>query len=330
MTFYKGKKVLVTGGTGMIGVQLVKKLVEKGADVSVVSLDSEERAKFVLPPEASFSRCNLTIKTHCDEATRQKDFVFHVAGIKGSVSLGRSKAATWFTPLLQFNTNMQEAAFKNGVERYLYTSSIGVYPEDTLFKEDNAWNGPPFSVDVYPGWAKRIGELHACAYKEEHGWDKIAIVRPANVYGPYDNFDPKTAMVVGALVYKFANCNGEKVSVWGDGTAIRDFIFSEDVADGMMLALQNGANCIPLNIASGLRTSIRELAETLAEKFGYSKDILEFDTSQPTGESIRLMDVSRAKETIGFTASTSIKDGISKTVDWYMNNQEINGRHSEL
>lgn len=328
--FYRGKRVLVTGGTGLIGVPLVKKLIELGAEVNVVSMDNKERAQQVLPVGAKFYQLDLTDYCWCSFACRlfpgdsPADMVFHLAGVKGSVSLGRSKPASFFTSMLQFNTNMMEAAYKSGVERYLYTSSVGVYPEASIFREDEAWNGPPFSVDQFPGWAKRMGELQAEAYKIEYGWDKIAIVRPCNVFGPYDRFDEETSMVVSALITRVNNTKmGDKVKVWGDGSAIRDFIFSEDVADGMLLAMEKGANCTPINLGSGRGYSIRELVEAVAEAYDIPMSTFEFDTSKPSGESIRLMDVQRAKDMIGFEAKTSLKEGVKKTVDWYLNNMTI-------
>lgn len=304
----------------MIGIPLVKKLIDLGSNVRVVSMDTEERAKQVLPEGIEFRRLDLTEKNNCLEAVKDQQYVFHLAGIKGSVALGRSKAATWFTPLILFNTNMMDAAFKSGVERYLYTSSIGVYPEANIFYEDDAWNGQPFSADVFPGWAKRIGELQAEAYKLEHGWDNIAIVRPANVYGKYDNFNPETAMVIGSLIGKFAKCKGNPVEVWGDGSPKRDFIYSEDVADGMLKALEYGANCIPINLGSGNAISIKELAVVIAEIFGYDENIIKFNIDKPSGESIRLMSVERAEKMIGFKSKTDIRQGIKETIDWYLNN----------
>lgn len=315
------KKILVTGGTGLIGVPLVNKLIALGATVTVASLDSAERAEAVLPDGVEFIRADLTDMSVCNTVVTHKDYVFHLAGIKGSVNLGRSRAASFFVPHLLFNTNMMEAAYKAGVEKYLYTSSIGVYPEANIFKEDDAWSGPPFSVDVFPGWAKRIGELQAEAYYLEYGWDKISIVRPANVYGPYDNFDPDTAMVIGALVHKFANHKEGKINIWGDGTQIRDFIYSEDVADGMITMVENNVS-VPVNLGSGQKTTIREIALILTEIFNYDPNILTFDTSKPSGESIRLMDTTRAEQN-GFKAKTNLKRGLLNTVNWYMKNKDL-------
>ena len=162
------------------------------------------------------------------------DIVFNLAGVKGSPAMANERPASFLVPTITFSYNMMEAARREGVERYLYTSSIGVYAPAEYFREDDVWKTFPSPHDRFAGWAKRMGELQAEAYKIEYGWDKISIVRPANVYGPYDNFDPANAMVIPSLIYRALD--GEApLTVWGDGTPIRDFIHARDVARGMML-----------------------------------------------------------------------------------------------
>ena len=184
MSIYKNKKVLVTGGTGLIGRPLVEKLVEQGANIRIASLDDPSRAH----PDAEFEQVNLIKFDNCMKVCNDMDFVFHLAGIKGSPVMTMKKPASFFVPTISFNTNMMEAAKQNNVERYLFTSTIGVYSPAEVFYEDDVWKTFPSENDRFAGWAKRMGELQAEAYKIEYGWDKIAIVRPANVYGPYDNF----------------------------------------------------------------------------------------------------------------------------------------------
>ncbi|MFH1314591.1 MAG: NAD-dependent epimerase/dehydratase family protein [Candidatus Eisenbacteria bacterium] len=316
---YEGMKVLVTGGTGMIGVEVVKLLLERGAGVRVASLDDPSRA----PRDVEFIRGNLTDWEFCQKITRGMDCVFHLAGIKGSVGIGNSKAASFFVPHLLMNTLMMEAARQAGADRYLYTSSIAVYHPTDVFVEDRAWDGPPHQTDRYGAWAKRMGELQAEAYKEEYGWDRIAIVRPANVYGPYDNFDSKTAMVVPAVISRVAAGENPLV-VWGDGSAIRDFIYARDCAEGMLLAMEKGANCTPVNLGSGKGASIRELVEAVVAAFDNPPEV-KWDTSKPAGQSVRLMDMTRAREMLGFKARTSLKQGVQETVAWYLANTELAG-----
>jgi GDP-L-fucose synthase len=331
--FYKGQNILVTGGTGLIGVPLVEKLIKLGANLHVVSMETQARASELIPElddtldALVFTQADLRNRSVCEELCEGVDMVFHLAGTKGSVSLGRSRAASFFTPMLQFNTNMMDAAHKAGVERYLYTSSIGVYPEASIFHEDDAWKGDPFSVDKFAGWAKRMGELQAQAYRDEFGWDKIAIVRPANVYGRHDNFDPATGMVVSSLIGKFLKKHKEDtlapVEVWGDGAPIRDFIYADDVADGMLLAMEYGADCTPLNLGNGTGVTIRKLAETISNLFGYTPRTLQYNVSKPTGESMRIMDISRAQGKIGFAPSTSLEEGLRRTITYAQDNYSL-------
>jgi GDP-L-fucose synthase len=316
---FKDRTVLVTGGTGMIGVQLVRLLLSQGARVRVASLDQPAH----IEPGVEFRRGNLTNGWFCRQVVQGVDYVFHLAGIKGSVGIGRSRAATFFVPHLLMNTLMMEAARQAGVERYLFTSSIAVYPPADRFLEDRAWDGSPHPSDKYAAWAKRMGELQAEAYRSEYGWDRVAIVRPANVYGPYDNFDIGSAMVVPALIRRVVE--GENpLTVWGDGSAVRDFVFSRDVAEGMLLAIQFGADGVPINLGSGTGVSIRELVSLILECVTNPPRVV-WDDSKPGGEPVRLMDVNRAQEKLGFRATTSLREGIRQTVDWYLKSGNSTG-----
>lgn len=317
MGFYDRRNVLVTGGTGLIGRPLVELLLQAGANVRVVSMDDPSRC----PAGAEFIRANLVHWEACQRAVRDMDYVFHLVGTKGSVGIGRKRAASFFVPHLLFNTHMMEAARQAKVERFLFTSSIAVYPPARLFIEDDAWQGSPHPTDRFAAWAKRMGELQAEAYKLEYGWDRIAIVRPANVYGPFDNFDPTTAMVIPALISR--TVGGENpLIVWGDGSAVRDFIYSGDCAEGMMLALEKAANCIPVNLGSGTACSIKEVVGTIVACLD-SPPQVKWDTNRPSGEDLRLMDTTRAKATLGFVARTPLAEGLRKTMEWYKKHQTL-------
>lgn len=322
LKIYSGKKVLVTGGTGLIGRPLVRRLLELGARVTVVSLDEPPAQR-----EYEFQRGDLRDFSFCKTAISGQQMVFHLAGIKGSVGIGRKKGASFLVPTLQFNTNVLEAARLAGVERCLYTSTIGVYPPAELFREEEAWSAPPQEADRYAGWAKRMGELQVKAYEEEYGWSSVAIVRPANVYGPGDNFDPKTAMVIPALIARVA-AGENPLRVWGNGCAQRDFIYSDDVARGMLLALALAADGTPINLGSGRGCSIREAAEGIVSCFENGPQI-EWDTSKPSGEGARILDVTRARERLGFERAVSMKEGLRQTVEWYRRHQpELAGRYN--
>ncbi len=306
---FKQKQVLVTGGTGLIGRQVVQILCDAGASVTVVSLDT-----ILVDERANHIQGDLTHFEFCKEITTNIDFVFHIAGIKGSIEVTKAKPASFFVPLLMFNTNILEASRLNRVKKLVYTSSIGAYSSAEVFKETENLEGPP--MDMFPGWAKRMAELQIQAYKHQYGMENFSVVRPCNVYGPGDNFDPKNAMVIPSLMYRIYK--GENpVVIWGDGSAVRDFAYSRDVAEGIILALHYGTKGAFVNLGSGIGVTIRELVEALRSfiEFNY-----EFDSSKPAGFPKRVMDISLARESIHYNPTTSLKDGLKETWAWFLEN----------
>ena len=299
----------------MIGRAIVKQLCDLNAKVTSVSLDDlvvDERAKHL--------KLDLTQFSNCLDVTHGVDYVFHVAGIKGSIEVTKSKPASFFVPILMFNTNMLEACRLNKVKRTVYTSSIGAYPSAEVFKEpDNFDPGlEPPPMDMFPGWAKRMAEMQILAYNKQYSLDNFAIVRPCNVYGPGDNFDPQNAMVVPSLMSRISN--GESpLKVWGDGSAVRDFAYSEDVATGVIQALLSGTNGEFVNLGSGKGYSIRELVETLKQVTDFE---YEFDKTKPSGFPKRVMSIEKAKMLIGYNPQTPLFDGLKATWDWFMANRE--------
>jgi len=246
------------------------------------------------------------------------EFVFQLVGIKGSPKMMQERPASCFVPQLLFNTSMMEAARQAGAERYLFTSSIGVYAPAEVFHEDDVWKTMPSENDRFGGWGKRMGELQADAYKIEYGWDKISIVRPANVYGPYDNFDPENAMVVPSLIAR-ALSGEDPLTVWGDGSNIRDIVHARDVASGMMIMMANGVN-EPVNLGCGEGVTVKQVAETVCRNVSPSPK-LNWDISKPTGDLRRVMDISRARSH-GWEPQISLSDGIAETVQWYLKNKQ--------
>jgi GDP-L-fucose synthase len=286
-------------------------LCDAGAHVRVVSLDRlnvDNRAEHVLGDLTDFSLCR--------DLTKDMDFVFHLAGIKGSIEVTKSRPASFFVPLLMFNTNVLEACRINEVRKVVYTSSIGAYSSAEIFREDENLDGTP--MDMFPGWAKRMAELQIKAYREEYGLENFAVVRPCNVYGPGDNFDPENAMVIPTLMYRIFK-QEDPVVIWGDGSAVRDFAFSRDVAEGVVLALYHGTGGGFVNLGSGTGVRIRELVETLHSFLPFN---YEFDASKPSGFPRRVMDISRARELIGYNPATSLIDGLKETWEWFVENQD--------
>jgi GDP-L-fucose synthase len=308
---FAGKNTVITGGTGLIGREIVRILCDAGAKVKIVSLD-----KLTVDDRAEHVYGDLTDFCLCKEITKGMDFVFHVAGIKGSIDVTVKKPASFFVPILMFNTNMLEASRLNNVQKLVYTSSIGAYTTAEFFKENENDDGPP--MDMYPGWAKRMAELQVKAYKAQFGMENFAIVRPCNVYGPGDNFDPKNAMVIPSLMYRIFK-KEDPVIVWGDGSAIRDFAFSRDVAEGVILALYYGTKGGYINLGSGKGYSVRKLVETL---HGFIPFNFQFDTSKPAGFPKRVMDISLARQMIDYNPTTALIDGLKQTWEWFVNNRD--------
>jgi GDP-L-fucose synthase len=296
----------------MIGRQLVSLLLERGAKVYVADLN-----KVDLPEGVVHIKIDLRQFDDCVSACEGMDYVFNLVGIKASPKVTLEQPFDIMGPMLQFNTNMIEAALTTpSVKWFLYTSTVGVYTPAEVFYEDAVWDGFPSRNDWYGGWAKRMGELQCEAYEKQFGVGKCSIIRPANVYGPYDNFDPKNSMVVPSLIRKAAE--NDIIEVWGDGSSIRDFVHAKDVARGMIFAVENKITK-PLNLGSGSGVSIKRLAEIVAEYFG--KEI-KWLTDKPSGDAKRIFSMERATS-YGFENQVSLKEGVIDAIEWFLENKDI-------
>lgn len=318
---FKGKKVLVAGGTGLIGIPLVEMLLAQGAQVRIASLDDPSRAN----PKAAFLRLDLTSLDNCLKACDGMDYVMNLLCIKGSPAVTNVRPASFFTPMILFNTCLLEAARQCKVQGYLFTSTIGVYSPSEVFYEDEVWKTFPSPNDRFAGWAKRMGELQVDAYRIEYNWKNITIVRPANVYGPYDNFDSINAMVVPSLIKRALNEN--PLTVWGDGSSERDFIHARDVARGMLLAMEKAPGQI-LNLGGGRGFSIKELVETIVAQLEVKPKVV-WDVTKPAGDKKRIMDIARARA-IGFEPQMSLAEGIKDTMAWYKKNSHQTGKRYDV
>ena len=294
MIDFKNKNILVTGGKGMIGRSLVDILQTKSPNNILVG---------------DLPDYDLRDRNVCKEICDGQDIIFHLAGIKGSPQRCMESPASFSVPMIQFNANMVEAAFNADVDWFLYTSSVGVYHPAEVFEEDDVWKTFPSENDWFAGWAKRIGEMNVEAYVKQNNWNKCSIVRPANVYGPNDNFG-KWSMVVPSLIKKAME--NDVLEVWGDGSPIRDLIYTDDVAKGMIHMVENQVT-EPVNLGSGDGVTIKEVADIIASYFQLD---IEWDETKPMGDSKRLMSTERA-ESFGFTPQTSLENGIVKTIQWY-------------
>jgi len=287
MNFYKDKKVLVTGSRGMIGKQLVELLVNNESEVYEADLKLGQ---------------NLKEFQLCVSLCMGMDYIFHLAGIKGSPRMTQKRPADFFVPMVQFNTNMLEAARLANVERFLYTSSIAVlYPE----------------MDKYPAWAKKTGEMQIEAYRKQYGSDGFTIVRPANVYGPYDDFSNPDAMVVTSLINKVGS-GKNPIEVWGDGSNVRDFIHAKDVARAMMLVMEKNPQQYPVNIGTGTSHSVRTLVNKIMEIMDH-KPTINWKGHVPTGDQSKLLSTDRLKF-LGFKPEFDLQKGLEDTIKWYIKN----------
>ncbi len=316
-SYFHDMNVLVAGGTGLVGRPLVQMLLEKDAHVRIASNDNGARANI----QAEYVCCDLTYFENCLRVCGRMDIVFNLLCTKGSPKTATTKPASYFVPMVMYNTNLMEAARRCGVKSFLFTSSNCVYSPAKIFYENDPLEGPYSSNDPGAARAKRAGEYQAQAYKTEYGWNNVSIVRPANVYGPYDNFNPFNSMVVPSLIKRVAEADKE-IEVWGDGTAIRDLIYTDDVARGMMLAVEKQLGPdYPINLGSGTGVTIKQLVETIVRISGKKLRIV-WDTSKPSGDKKRLFDTTRAKS-IGFVPQVSLEEGLRITYNWYLENKEM-------
>ena len=304
-------KILITGASGMVGKHLVDMCLDKGYYVRGIDIRLDDRylEKKYWGDNFDFFQADLRDFDRCKVLVDDIDVVFHVAGVKGSPKRAAEQPNDYFTPMLQMNTNMAEAARLQGVDWYVYTSTVGVYQPAEVFKEDDVWKTYPSENDKYAGWVKRLGELQLDCFETHYGLKNYSIVRPANIYGEYDEFGEEST-VIASLVKK--GCNDKLLSVWGDGTPIRDFIHAEDVARGILMSYENKIT-EPINLGSGDGVRIKDIASIVATHYG--KEI-EYDTTTPNGDNKRLMDMTRANS-YGFYPEVDLETGIKRVIKYY-------------
>jgi GDP-L-fucose synthase len=310
--FYRGKRVLVTGGLGFLGTHVTQHLLNSGAQVRVTTHRQD------VPRQKDFEivKADLTNIDACRMAAKSMDCVFHLAAFGFGLGANQEIYSQLFSTNVLMNTSMLEACRHAGVERYLYTSSSSVYSGDLNVLDDEVpWTREPHRSEFSFGWGKRMAEIQARIYADSHGM-KIAIVRPANPYGPHDDFHPTRAHVVPSLIVR-AFKREKPFVVWGTGNVERSFIHADDVGRAMLLALEKHATCDPLNIASHEITKIGSIAKMILELSGYGDADLVFDTTKPEGHPRKYPAVRKAEEAIGFRAEIGIREGLEDTIEWY-------------
>ena len=311
---FKDKNVLVTGGAGFLGTNLVKRMVELGARVRATI----HIAKPLNPvPSVDYIQADLLQAEDCARTCHDVDYAFLCAAVTSGAAVMEKTPLAHLTPNLIMNARMLEAAYSAGVHKVLFISSNTVYPlTDYPVKETDCTNE---FYDKYfvVAWMKRFSEIICEMYSTKIKKNMpVVVVRPANIYGPYDKFDWETSHVLPALIRRVVERH-DPIQVWGDGKDIKDFIYVDDLVEGLLLAMEKINGFDPINIASGQQYCLRDILASILKIDGYDNARIVYDTSKPTMIPKRLIDPSKARQTLGFEAKTSMTDGLRKTIAWY-------------
>jgi len=305
--FWSDKRVVVTGGAGFLGSFVVEQLrardcraivVPRSRDYDLVEMDAVRRLY----------------------ADANPDVVIHLAARVGGIGANQANPGRFFYDNLMMGSQLIEVGRQVGLKKFVAIGTICAYPKyaPIPFKEDDLWAGYPEETNAPYGLAKKMMLVQSQAYREQYGFNSIVLF-PVNLYGPRDNFDLETSHVIPALIRKCAEAqqNGKpEIVLWGDGTPTREFLYVEDAAEGILLAAEQYDDSRPLNLGTGEEISIKNLAGMIATELGFHGRIL-WDHTKPNGQPRRCLDVSRIKQTIGFQAMHSLRDGLKKTIQWY-------------
>lgn len=320
--FWKGKKVLVTGGAGFIGSHLVDELLYLGAKVNVVDIIPKKFAENLkhLKNSINYIKVDLKKPENVTKTLQGQNVVFHLASKVGGIHYNIIHPATMLVDNVAIATNTIEAARKAEVERLLVVSSACVYPRFCTIPtpEEEGFKDDPEPTNFGYGWAKRLAELAAKTYSEEYGM-KIGIVRPYNTYGPRDHFEEERSHVIPALIKRvFTGVN--PLPVWGSGNQSRSFIYVKDLVRGMLTALEKYPKADPINLGTDKEIKIKDLVLKILKITGENPRMI-FDTTKPEGQPRRNCDNTKAKKILGFKAETPLETGLSETIRWYQDHQ---------
>ena len=309
---WEEKRICVTGGAGFLGTHLIEELRLRGADQIFVPTIEEYN---LVDPEA--------IRRMLVDS--DPDVIIHLAAQVGGIGANLNHPAEFFYDNLMMGVQLIHQAYKTGVEKFVAIGTVCAYPKFTPvpFKEDDLWIGYPEETNAPYGMAKKMLLVQSQAYREQYGYNSIFLL-PVNLYGPGDNFDPRSSHVIPALIRKCFEAKEQgldHIIVWGDGSPTREFIYVKDAARGIAMATENYNESLPVNIGSGFEISIKDLAEKIVQMSGFEGDLV-WDTSKPNGQPRRALDISRAKEKFGFEAETDFDKGLQKTIDWYRENRK--------
>lgn len=314
--FWEKQRVVVTGGKGFLGSHLVPRLKERGC-----------RNIFI----ADLPEYDLRATPDITKLYEQADpgMVIHLAARVGGIGANRKFPGEFFYDNLVMGVHLMELARRCKVDKFVAIGTVCAYPKFTPvpFKEEDLWNGYPEETNAPYGLAKKMLLVQSQSYRQQYGFNSIFLL-PVNLYGPGDNFHPEHSHVIPALILKCAEAleRGEKeIVVWGTGKASREFQYVEDCAEGILLAAEKYNKSEPVNLGSGTEITIKELVELIAQLTGFTGEIV-WDASKPDGQPRRCLDTSRALEEFGYKARTPLREGLKKTIDWYMSNRKTSPR----
>jgi GDP-L-fucose synthase len=311
--FWQNKRICVTGGAGFLGSFVIESLKQRGA------------AEVFVPRVEEYDLVNRRDILRVLDAS-QPDIIIHLAALAGGIGANRARPADFFYINLMMGVQLMHEAWRRGVKKFVALGTVCAYPKFTPlpFKEENLWQGYPEETNAPYGLAKKMLLVQAQAYRQQYGFNAIYLL-PVNLYGPGDNFNLETSHVIPALIRKCieAQERGDKeVSLWGDGSPTREFLYAEDAADGILAAAEFYNGQEPVNIGSGQEISILELARLVAKLTGFEGQLV-WDSSRPNGQPRRALDTSRALEYFGWRANVPLEEGLRKTIDWYRHNRQV-------
>lgn len=301
------QRILVTGGAGFLGKAVVAQLLAAGADRDRLTVTRSRD-------------CDLRTLEACQRAVAGQDIVVHLAAHVGGIGLNREKPGELFYDNLMMGAQLIHSALGAGVKKFVCVGTICAYPKFTPvpFKEADLWNGYPEETNAPYGVAKKALLVQLQAYRDQYGFNGIYLL-PVNLYGPEDNFDPRSSHVIPALIHKVhkAQERGDRtIPVWGDGSPTREFLYSQDAARGIAIATAHYDDPDPVNLGTGLEISIRDLTELICELMGFDGELV-WETDQPNGQPRRCLDTTLAKERFGFEAQVDFRTGLKNTIAWY-------------
>lgn len=295
-------RILVTGGGGFLGSRLVERLERDGHDV-------------IAPRRAEFDLTTMDA-TEALFTAAKPELVFHLAAEVGGIGANRANPGRYWYANLMMGAHVLEQARLHETPKLVIVGTVCAYPKHTPvpFREEDLWNGYPEETNAPYGVAKKTVLVGAQAYREQYGTNSIFLL-PTNLYGPGDNFDLETSHVIPALIRKMIE-SPDEVVLWGDGSPTREYLYVDDCVEGLVAAAERYDGPEPVNLGTGVETSIRDTAEIVAETVDF-RGAIRWDTSMPNGQPRRSLDATRARDLFGWTAKVPLRDGIARTVDWY-------------